>query len=205
VSRHTPTRHLNLSGQRKLDRPDGLQTGSPPSPSPQLIRPSVRLLLRSPQGRGPLHALCRLAFDGGSAGAALSSEDRRLEAKGFGAGGDHMGAQSLAQRRALADSLNSGLDVGFARVSGASGAVAGPIPRLAGRQAPRQTVGRSSHLRDLTGELERQPVFQRNLDPTGSLRLLWDTWRRFDPGSSPSASLAEAVCSPGELVGKQAQ
>jgi hypothetical protein len=39
-----------------------------------------------------------------------------------------MGAQSLAQRRALADSLNSGLDVGFARVSGASGAVAGPIP-----------------------------------------------------------------------------
>src|SRR5882762_3843643 len=39
----------HLSGQRKLDRPDGLQTGSPPSPSPQLIRPSVRLLLRSPR------------------------------------------------------------------------------------------------------------------------------------------------------------
>jgi hypothetical protein len=45
----TLARHLNLSGQRKLDRPDGLQTGSPPSPSPQLIRPSVRLLLRSPR------------------------------------------------------------------------------------------------------------------------------------------------------------
>ena len=40
---------VHISGQRKLNRPDGLRTGSPPSPSPQLIRPSVRLLLRSPR------------------------------------------------------------------------------------------------------------------------------------------------------------
>jgi hypothetical protein len=33
----------------KTHRPDGLQTGSPSSPSPRLIRPSVRLLLRSPR------------------------------------------------------------------------------------------------------------------------------------------------------------
>ena len=38
--RYTLTRRLYLFGQRKLDRPDGLRTGSPPSPSPQLIRPA---------------------------------------------------------------------------------------------------------------------------------------------------------------------
>ncbi len=36
-------------GQRKLAWPDGLRAGSPPSPSPRLIRPTVRLLLRSPR------------------------------------------------------------------------------------------------------------------------------------------------------------
>jgi hypothetical protein len=45
----TLARHFYQLSRRKLDRPDGLQTGSPPSPSPQLIRPSVRLLLRSPR------------------------------------------------------------------------------------------------------------------------------------------------------------
>src|ERR1700730_5389793 len=34
-------------------RCSGLRTGSPPSPPPHLIRPTVRLLLRSPRLSGP--------------------------------------------------------------------------------------------------------------------------------------------------------
>src|ERR1700676_2064202 len=49
ASTFTLTRHFDIFSRRKLDRPDGLRTGSPPSPSPQLIRPRVRLLLRSPR------------------------------------------------------------------------------------------------------------------------------------------------------------
>jgi hypothetical protein len=41
--------------------------------------------------------------------------------------------------------------------------------------------------------------------PSNSVGLRWSTWRRFDPSSSPSASLAEAVYSLHEFVGKEAQ
>ena len=48
-----PARQFDRFGQRKLAWPDGLRAGSPPSPSPRLIRPTVRLLLRSPRLLGP--------------------------------------------------------------------------------------------------------------------------------------------------------
>lgn len=43
-------------------RPGGLRAGSPPSPPPHLIRPTVRLLLRSPRlsGPGPHQLPCQL-------------------------------------------------------------------------------------------------------------------------------------------------
>jgi hypothetical protein len=44
-----------------------------------------------------------------------------------------------------------------------------------------------------------RPVKRPN--PPGYPRLLWATWRRFDPSSSPSASLPKVVRSPGDLVG----
>jgi hypothetical protein len=40
-------------GRRKLSQPGGLRTGSPPSPPPRLIRPTVRRLPRSPRFSGP--------------------------------------------------------------------------------------------------------------------------------------------------------
>src|SRR5437016_910737 len=35
--------------------------------------------------------------------------------------------------------------------------------------------------------------------------VLWPTWRRFDPSSSPSARLPKVACSPDEIVRSQAQ
>jgi hypothetical protein len=49
----TPQQHHNRShidrssGRQREGRPGGLRTGSPPSPPPRLIRPTVRLLLGS--------------------------------------------------------------------------------------------------------------------------------------------------------------
>src|SRR5580698_7001195 len=44
---HDRTRIDRPSGRPYVCRPDGLRTGSPPFPPPRLIRPTVRLLLRS--------------------------------------------------------------------------------------------------------------------------------------------------------------
>jgi hypothetical protein len=57
--------------------------------------------------------------------------------------------------------------------------------RLAGCQ-PRQAVDRYSHLR-LTGGVGCAGPFSKGPNPPGSPRLLWATWRRFDPSSSPSS------------------
>lgn len=55
-----PSARLQLSqprarsrGRRNLGRPGGLRAGSPPSPPPRSIRPTVRRLLRSPRFSGP--------------------------------------------------------------------------------------------------------------------------------------------------------
>ena len=58
VCRHAPQHHGRAhidrpSGRLYEGRPGGLRTGSPPSPPPRLIRPTVRLLLRSPRFSGP--------------------------------------------------------------------------------------------------------------------------------------------------------
>jgi hypothetical protein len=62
VCRHAPQHHGRThidrpSGRPYERRPSGLRTGSPPSPPPRLIRPTVRLLPRSPRlsGPGPLY------------------------------------------------------------------------------------------------------------------------------------------------------
>ncbi len=45
--------HARPRGRRNFGRPGGLRAGSPPSPPPRLIRPTVRRLLRSPRLSGP--------------------------------------------------------------------------------------------------------------------------------------------------------
>lgn len=45
--------HVRSRGRRKLSRPGGLRAGSPPSPPPRSIRPTVRRLPRSPRLSGP--------------------------------------------------------------------------------------------------------------------------------------------------------
>ena len=51
---HHDLPHIDRSCGRPYDcRPGGLRTGSPPSPPPRLIRPTVRLLPRSPRLSGP--------------------------------------------------------------------------------------------------------------------------------------------------------
>lgn len=45
--------HARSRGRRNLGRPGGLRAGSPPSPPPRSIRPTVRRLLRSPRLSGP--------------------------------------------------------------------------------------------------------------------------------------------------------
>ena len=45
--------HAWSRSRRNLGRPGGLRAGSPPSPPPRSIRPTVRRLLRSPRLSGP--------------------------------------------------------------------------------------------------------------------------------------------------------
>jgi hypothetical protein len=74
--------------------------------------------------------------------------------------------------------------------------------RSAGRRV-RRLFSRYSHRRSLTGGIGRSlkaassgppagRLFRRPPKPPGSPRLLWATWRRFDPSSSPSCESNEA-------------
>jgi hypothetical protein len=93
----------------------------------------------------------------------------------------------------LADPVNQGARHGL-------GADVGRLPcarrgyRLAGRRA-RQAAAISG----LTGGVGCAAPFPKEPDSPGSSRLLWATRRRFDPSSSPSASLASAPLSPAGL------
>jgi hypothetical protein len=79
--------------------------------------------------------------------------------------------------------------------------VAQPARILAanGRLRGRMAVSRPSIRREGAGSA---PATQPS--PPNSVGLRWSTWRRFDPSSSPSASLPKVVCSPGDLVGNKA-
>jgi hypothetical protein len=51
--RARPKSMAGRAADHMMDQPGGLRTGSPPSPPPRLIRPTVRLLPRSPRLSGP--------------------------------------------------------------------------------------------------------------------------------------------------------
>jgi hypothetical protein len=91
-------------------------------------------------------------------------------------------------------------------VVGLPSAGRGARGRLGGRYSrPPGLSGGQKAFRPLEAASASYPPFPKKPSPPGSPRLLWGTRRRFDPSSSPSATLLEVACSPGRLVGNLAQ